>query len=115
MNEMEIIQMIYEGTAPLERRIKRLEQQNAREIRSMSSELTYWKRRVVNESVRFFELQPLSFQLLHQIQENPGLIAEDWLSAAADEINYENKLQFISNGVDLLKSFNEHRVFLKQD
>ncbi len=71
--------------------------------------------RDANESVRFFELQPLSFQLLHQIQENPGLIAEDWLSTAADEINYENKSQFVSNGVDLLKSFNEHRVFLKQD
>ena len=45
MNETKIIQMIYEKTAPLERRIKKLEEQSIGEIRGMSSEITYWKRR----------------------------------------------------------------------
>ncbi len=67
--------------------------------------------RDANESIHFFELQPLSFQLLHEIQENPGLVAEEWLSAAADELGHENKSEFIRNGVALLKSFNEQRIF----
>ena len=67
--------------------------------------------RDIDENVRFFELQPLSFQLLKQIQENPGLIARDCLSEIADQLGVEEKTQFISNGLSLLQSFNEHRIF----
>lgn len=71
--------------------------------------------RDAGESVRFFELQPLAFQLLHEIQQNPGLVAEEWLSSVADQIAVENKVDFVRNGVGLLKSFNEQRVFLIKD
>lgn len=67
--------------------------------------------RDINESVRFFELQPLSFQLLNQIQETPGLIATDWLLECAEQLGSADKKQFISNGIALLKSFNEHHIF----
>ena len=67
--------------------------------------------RDIDENVRFFELQPLSFQLLKQIQENPGLIPRDCLSEIADQLGVEEKTQFISNGLSLLQSFNEYRIF----
>lgn len=67
-----------------------------------------------DDSVRFFELQLLSFQLLHEIQQNPGLIVRDWLSAVSDEINSQEKSQFVSNGLTLLQSFNEHRIFIEE-
>jgi hypothetical protein len=68
--------------------------------------------RDTEEKVRFFELQPFSFQLLHQIQQNPGLIPEDWLGQTAIEIGIEDRDAFIDNGIDLLKSFNTHRIFI---
>jgi len=65
-----------------------------------------------NELVRFFDLQPLSFQLLHEMQQNPGLIAEDWLDDMATLHKVENRAQFVSNGIELLRSFNKHRMFI---
>ena len=67
-----------------------------------------------DDNVRFFELQLLSFQLLHEIQQNPGLIARDWLTNLAESMNIEEKSQFVSNGFTLLQSFNEHRIFIKE-
>ncbi len=64
------------------------------------------------ENVRFFELQPLAFEMLHQIDENPGLIAEKWLSDLADQIDGVKKDDFVRNGIDLLQSFNEHLVLM---
>jgi len=69
--------------------------------------------RDTDENVRFFDLQPLSYQLLHDMQENPGLIARDWLSKMADQLGVEEKSQFVSNGFNLLQSFNEHKVFIE--
>jgi hypothetical protein len=69
--------------------------------------------RDAEDRVRFFELQLLSFQLLHHIQQNPGLIARDWLSDLADQTNVNEKPTFIRNGLALLQSFNEHRIFIK--
>lgn len=65
-----------------------------------------------NELVRFFDLQPLSFQLLHEMQQNPGLIVKDWLDDMATLRKVENKAQFVSNGIELLQSFNKHRMFI---
>lgn len=67
--------------------------------------------RSIDESVKFFELQPLSYQLLHEMQQNPGLIPQEWLSDAAVEFGADNKDEFVSNGMILLQSFNEHRMF----
>ena len=71
--------------------------------------------RDVDDSVRFFELQPLAFQLLQQIQQQPGLVAGDWLSSLADELGAENKSEFVRNGIALLQSFNEHRLLVTEN
>jgi len=67
--------------------------------------------RSIDESVKFFELQPLSYQLLHEMQQNPGLIPQQWLSKAAGQFGADNNDEFVSNGMALLQSFNEHRMF----
>jgi len=69
--------------------------------------------RDLEEQVRFFELQPLSFQLLHHIQENSGLIVQDWLTQFAEQAGIAEKPAFVRNGLALLQSFNEHRIFLQ--
>ena len=66
-----------------------------------------------SESVRFFELQPLSFKLLHDMQENPGLVAGDWLDQAARQMKVKDKAQFVRHGVALLASFNENLAFIE--
>jgi len=67
--------------------------------------------RGVDESVKFFELQPLSYQLLHEMQQKPGLIPQEWLGEAAHRYNADDEALFVSNGISLLQSFNEHRMF----
>ena len=68
--------------------------------------------RDIDEKVRFFELQPLAFQLLKQIQETPPIVAKFWLNEFADQIDVKDKPGFINKGLGLLQSFNEHRVFI---
>ena len=71
--------------------------------------------RDASESVRFFELQPMSYQLLQQIHENPGTIANVWLANLARDSKIEDSVkitQFVTNGTALLKSFNQHRIFI---
>ena len=67
--------------------------------------------RDLDESVRFFELQPLAFHLIKQIQESSGLVPRQWLTKAIDQIDIQDKKKFIDNGLELLKSFNEYRIF----
>jgi len=67
--------------------------------------------RVPDESVRFFELQPLAFHLLNDMHMNPGLIPEAWLLKKAEEFGIAEKKEFVRNGIELLKSFNRYRVF----
>ena len=67
--------------------------------------------RDIEENVRFFELQTLAFQLLTQIQQQPGLVPVDWLSQAADQLGVVDKVSFIQNGSGLLASFNDQRIF----
>lgn len=69
--------------------------------------------RDVSDSVRFFELQPLSLGLLNEIQQNPGLIARDWLRDVAEANQVEDIEGFICNGIDLLQSFNQHHVLIE--
>jgi len=69
--------------------------------------------RDLEEQIRFFELQALSFQLLNHIQENPGLIVQDWLKQLAGQAGIEEKSVFVRNGLALLQSFNEHRIFIQ--
>ena len=69
--------------------------------------------RNAEESIKFYELQPFSFMFLLHIQGNPGLEVQDWLMQQAADNKIENKSEFLHNGIDLLKSFNAHKVFLK--
>ena len=63
-----------------------------------------------DDAVKFYELQPLAYQLLQNLQENPGLIANEWLSGVAEQMQVEDKSQFVRNGLALLQSFNEQRL-----
>jgi hypothetical protein len=66
--------------------------------------------RGADESVHFFELQALSFQLLHAIEQKPGLIANEWLDQTADQLGIKGAKQFRRNGLELLASFNDQRL-----
>jgi uncharacterized protein len=63
------------------------------------------------ESVRFFEIQPLTFQFLEALQASPGLIAEQWLGDIAAQMSVEDKASFIQSGIDMLQQFNAQCVF----
>ncbi len=63
------------------------------------------------ESVRFFELEPLSFELLHDMRKKPGLIVLDWFDEIAEHLEVENKSQFTTKGIAMLELFNEHLAF----
>lgn len=63
------------------------------------------------DAIRFFELQPLSYELLNAIEQNPGLIVSEWLSDSAARFQVSDKDQFLRNGIDLLASFNDQHMF----
>ncbi len=71
--------------------------------------------RIPDESVRFFELQPLAFHMLQEMQQKPGLIPREWLQAKADEFGIEEKSDFVRNGTSLLQSFNKYQIFRQVD
>jgi hypothetical protein len=64
------------------------------------------------ESIEFYELQPFAFQLLEAIEENPGLIASDWLNNMAEQATVNDKATFIENGINMLQQFNAQCVFM---
>ncbi len=66
-----------------------------------------------DESVKFFELQPLAFHLLHDMQQAGSLVPETWLAEKADELQVTDKSLFVRNGIGLLTSFNQLRMFYK--
>ena len=70
--------------------------------------------RIPDESVRFFELQPLSFHLMQAMQQHPGLVPAEWLEKKAAEFGISEKGDFVRNGISLLQSFNPYRVFTKE-
>ena len=65
-----------------------------------------------DESVRFFELQPFTYRLLEAINENPGLVAGDWLRDVAEQLVLSDSTAFINSGLDMLKQFNQEYVFI---
>lgn len=67
-----------------------------------------------DDSVRFYELQPLSFQLLKTIQDNPGLVMRQWLNELAEEMQVADRSAFVANGLALLQSFNEQRLLIME-
>lgn len=67
--------------------------------------------RDAGDSVRFFELQPLSFEFLAALRETPGLVATEWLTDLGAELEVPDLPQFVSGGETMLRQFNEHRIF----
>ena len=67
--------------------------------------------RNTEESIRFFEIQPFTFQFLEALQEKPGLIANQWLNDVATDLNVPDAETFVQNGLAMLKQFNEQCVF----
>ena len=65
-----------------------------------------------DESVRFFELQPFTYQFLEAINENPGLVAGEWLRDVAEQLVVSDSTAFIKSGLDMLKQFNQEYVFI---
>ena len=65
-----------------------------------------------DESVRFFELQPFTYQFLEAINENPGLVAGEWLRDVAEQLVVSDSTAFIKSGLDMLKKFNQEYVFI---
>lgn len=67
-----------------------------------------------SEAVRFFELAPLAYQLLHSMAAAPGLVPRQWLEAAAKPLGSEAaKTNFITQGIALLRSLNQNRIFIE--
>ena len=70
--------------------------------------------RDVQETVRFFELQPLAFQMLSAIKQHPNLVPSIWLADIAEQLDIDDKSTFIKNGSTLLVSFNKHKIFFSE-
>lgn len=69
-----------------------------------------------SDSVRFFELAPLSYELLSAMQlSDKGIIAANWLKQKAQDLGQDEKV-FVEFGLDLLKQFNrENLIYVVTD
>ncbi|MBV1878664.1 MAG: putative DNA-binding domain-containing protein [Pseudomonadales bacterium] len=69
-----------------------------------------------HDSVRFFELQPLAFELLTTMQQESGILLPDWLHqkarASGPGTNIDN---FIKAGIDLVEQFNREKLIYTSD
>ena len=63
------------------------------------------------DSVRFFDIQPLAYELLNDMKENEGVQITQWLTAKAKTLNQE-PTKFVNFGLDLVQRFNQERLFL---
>lgn len=63
--------------------------------------------RDTSDSIRFFELAPLAYELLAAMSESEhGVIAADWLKEKASVLG-QDETGFINFGLDLLQRFNQ--------
>ena len=65
-----------------------------------------------SDSVRFFELQPLAYELLKAMQTQDGLYIVDWLSQKAEEFKQQDVQAFVEAGIGLVQQFNQEKLFL---
>ena len=68
--------------------------------------------RDVQDDVRFFELQPLAFQLLAELHDRQSMNVSRWLGDKAEELGAPDKTQFVHQGLALLDGFNQHHAFI---
>lgn len=63
-----------------------------------------------SDSIRFFELAPLAYELLSAISASEyGVIAADWLKEKAQE-HGQDETSFVTFGLDLLEQFNKENL-----
>ncbi len=63
-----------------------------------------------SDSVRFFELAPLAYELLAAMQgEQTGIFAAEWLKQKASELGQDENT-FVEFGMGLLKQFNKENL-----
>ena len=69
-----------------------------------------------SDSVRFFELAPLAYELLaDMLTSELGIEVEPWLKQKAQEVGQDEQV-FVQFGMDLLKQFNkEHLIYAGTD
>ena len=63
-----------------------------------------------SDSVRFFELQPLAFELLSNMQLEGGLHIVNWLATKAHALKQPDEKAFIDFGFKLVQQFNEENL-----
>lgn len=63
-----------------------------------------------NDSIRFFELAPLAYELLSAMASTEtGINIPDWLKQKATELGQEQQV-FVDFGMDLIKQFNQEKL-----
>ena len=65
-----------------------------------------------NDDVRFFEIQPLSFELLREMQQNGDTSVVAWLEEKSGQYNQQGKAHFVQAGINLVQQFNAEQLFL---
>lgn len=70
--------------------------------------------RDLQDSVHFFELQPLAYQLLSDIQQQPGLIADQWFADQASRLGVTDEARFLEQGLAMLEQFNQQHLLEAQ-
>lgn len=61
------------------------------------------------DSIRFFDIQPLVFELLKEMSQPAGTLIESWLTSKAKEMNQTPEM-FIDFGMGLINKFNDERL-----
>lgn len=64
-----------------------------------------------DDSVRFFELQPLAYELLSAMQNEGGLNVALWLEKKAGEFKQNDVGAFVNAGQNLIQQFNQEQIF----
>jgi hypothetical protein len=63
-----------------------------------------------SDSIRFFELTPLAYELLAAMTESDqGVVAADWLKEKASQLG-QDETGFVNFGLDLLQQFNQESL-----
>ena len=61
------------------------------------------------DAIRFFDIQPLIFELLKDMSQPAGTHIKTWLTNKANEMNQASD-SFVAFGMDLVNRFNEERL-----
>ncbi|WAK02649.1 HvfC family RiPP maturation protein [Methylobacter sp. YRD-M1] len=66
--------------------------------------------RNIDDEVHFSQITGITYRLLQLIQENEGLMAEDYLKQVAQEANHPDPAQIMEGGLAILKEWAEKTI-----